>query len=148
MADINSFPVMRNILISGSNIQSFIAGADIKAGQIVAFHGTGVSWTVHPCISGTTYTIVGVALFDTVSGNDVAVACRGCQAYIQNGTDGAIDTGDPIKAYGATTPGTGTPVDMATGTVVPKPVVGYALVDLAAAGALAIDIDPCYITKS
>lgn len=97
MADISTFPQVRNVLVAGSNVQTFIAGATIKAAQIVAFHATGVSNTLHPAVRGVTAMIAGVALYDAAVGALVAVACRGCEAKVVNADDTtAIDAGSPI----------------------------------------------------
>ncbi len=127
MADIAAFPTVRNVLVSGDNIGTFIAGAAIKAGQVVAFHGTGVSMTVHPCAVGTTLGIVGVALYDAAIGANVAVAMAGCICNIVNGIQATNwDAGTFLKAYGTTTAGT---VEAAalTGGVAPLNIVGLAI---------------------
>lgn len=148
MADIASFPTMRNILVSGDNIQQFTAGATITAGQIVAFHGTGVSKTVQPCVTGTTTTIVGVALYSVSSGAEVAVACRGCIAYVANGeSDAGLDAGDAVGGYGTTTAGTGK-TQALTGGVTPSYIVGYTLEDIGNSGTGQVDISPGIITPA
>jgi len=140
---------LRNIIISGNNIQQFTAGSTIKAGNVVAFHGTGVDNTVWAAIVGTTYTCVGIALFDAASGSLVSVACRGCVAYGVNGKDNAsIDAGDPVTP--ATTPGT-VSTKALTGGVAPGPIVGYAFEDAANYTdglKFAIDIAPSYLTPA
>lgn len=96
--DIAAFPTITDVLVSGDNIQSYIAGADWKAGMVLAFHGTGVSRTLHPAVKGTTTTIKGVALYDVSSGDEGAVACRGCRCKVANFHDTtAIDAGDPAE---------------------------------------------------
>lgn len=148
MADIASFPTIRNVLVSGDNIQPFTAGAAITAGQIVSFHGTGVSKTVHPCVTGTTTQIVGVALYSVGSGAEVAVACRGCVAYIANGeSDAGLDAGDPVGGYGTTTAGTGKTQSL-TGGVAPAYIVGFALDDIGNSGTGQVDIAPGLITPA
>jgi len=149
MADLAAWAAIRTVLVSGDNINQFTAGAAISAGQVVAFHGTGVAWTVHPCATGTTGTVVGVALYDAANGAQVAVAMRGCIVYVQNGAQGAVDQGDPLIAYGTTTTGTVSVADIATGaTLTPVPLVGFALEDHAAAdGAILCDLDPGYIVE-
>lgn len=98
MGDVGTFPTIRNVLVSGDNIQSYTAGAAITAGQVVAFHGTGVSQTVHPAVKGTTDSIVGVAIYGASSGAKVAVAGPGCRVYCANALDDtAIDAGDYLE---------------------------------------------------
>lgn len=148
MADIAAFPTMRNILVSGDNIQSFTAGAAITAGQVVAIHGTGVTRTVHPGVTGTTGYAAGVALYTVASGAEVAVACRGCIVKVANGeSDATADAGDPLAVYGTTTAGTVTALAL-TGGITPTMIVGYALGDLAASGQCDCEIAPGYITPA
>jgi len=147
MADLAAWADIRNVLVSGDNINQFTAGADIKAGQVVAYNATGVAWTVQPVATGTTGTIVGVALYDADSGEQVSVAMRGCIVYVQNGAQGAVDQGDPLVEYGTTTTGTVIVADISGGaTNTPTPLVGFALEDHAAAdGSILCDLDPGYI---
>lgn len=148
MGNLATWADIRTILVSGDNINDFIAGAAIKAGQVVAFHGTGVAWTVHPCLTGTTDTVVGVALIDAAIGAHVSVAMEGCIVYVQNGAQAAIDQGDALIAFGTTTNGTVTVFDAATGAPAPKNLVGWALEDHAAAdGAILCDLAPGKITN-
>lgn len=97
MVDITAFPTIRNVLYSGDNIQSFLAGDTIKAGMVVCFHATGVAYGCIPCIAGAGTIPIGVALYDAASGAYVAVAMAGCVCYVAK-TDitGAvvIDAGD------------------------------------------------------
>ena len=150
MADIASFPTIRNVLVSGDNIQDFTAGAAITAGQAVAFHGTGVDKTVHPCVTGTTGTIAGVALYSVASGAKAAVAGRGCQCKVANGeSDAAGDAGDPVAGYGTTTAGTVkvAPIAAAGATCTLHIIVGYLLEDMANSGTPVIDVAPGYLTQ-
>ncbi len=98
MTDISAFPTISKVLVTGNNIVSYTAGAAISAGMVVAFHGTGVSQTVHPAVKGTTDTPVGVALYGVASGAKVAVAGPGCRVYvaIADDTTGA-DAGDYLE---------------------------------------------------
>jgi len=140
---------LRNILISGNNLQQFTASGAIKAGMAVAYNATGVSNTVEAANSGTSATFVGIALFDAADGTQVTVACRGCVAYGVNGKDNAsIDAGDPLKL--TTASGTVIPC-LLSGGVVPTPILGYAIEDAAnyVSGAyFAIDIAPGYLTPA
>jgi len=136
MADIAAFPTIRNVLVQGNNIYPFTAGAAITAGQVVAFHGTGVDNTVHPAVTGTTGAVVGVALYSVGSGEEVAVAMDGCIVYVVNGKDtGDFDAGDYVQAYGTTTPGTVTALVVSGGVAVDYAMVGMMLEDNAAAAA-------------
>ena len=150
MTDIAAFPTMRNILVSGDNIQPFTAGADITAGQVVAFHDTGVSKTVHPAVTGTTGTVVGVALYSVSSGAEVAVACRGCQCYVANGDDTTTgDAGDAVEVYGTTTAGTvvaRTITVDASGTPYVRAIAGFMIEDMAANSTVLIDVAPGFIS--
>lgn len=99
MADIAAFPDMGdNILIAGTNIQRYKAGAAIKKGQAVAIHGTGVNETVHPAVKGTTASVEGVALADAEQGEYVSVAGPGCVVLMANADDTtAIDAGSGVE---------------------------------------------------
>lgn len=71
------------------------AGAAILAGQVVAIHGTGVDYTVHPAVQGTTSGIIGVALFSQATvGGHVAVAGPGSIIKVCEGKGSALDAGD------------------------------------------------------
>lgn len=127
MADIAAFPTVRNVLVSGDNINTYTAAAAIKAGHVVAFNATGVSDTVQACAVGTTLGIAGVALYDAALGAKVAVAGPGCICNVVNGLDGTNwDAGTFLKAYGTTTPGTVTLAAL-TGGVAPLNIVGLAI---------------------
>lgn len=81
----------------------YIAGAAILAGQVVAFAGTGVSWTVHPANALTTSNVVGVALHGAATGAHVAVAGPGSVIKVQNSVDNAtLDSGDMVAAAAST----------------------------------------------
>jgi hypothetical protein len=99
MADIAAFPDMGdNILIAGTNIQRYKAGAAIKKGQAVAIHGTGVNETVHPAVKGTTASVEGVALADAEQGEYVPVAGPGCVVLMANADDTTgIDAGSGVE---------------------------------------------------
>ncbi len=134
MADIGTFPTIRNVLETGENIISFTAGAAITAGQVVAFHGTGVSKTVHPAKKGTTVLPVGVALYSAASGAQVAVAIAGSVAYVANADDTTgIDAGDPLEDNDNAVGGTVSALALA-GALAMRYCVGYALDDIAGAG--------------
>jgi hypothetical protein len=137
MADIAAWVAIRNVLCEGNNIGRFIAEGTIKAGMVVAFNTTGVSFSVLAVTKGTTGACVGVAIEDAVSGEIVAVAMDGCIVNVENGDDtAAIDAGDICEGYGVTTTGTvQTAVVMDAGVIlVMKYQVGIAVDIIAAAG--------------
>lgn len=151
MADISAIPAIQDVLLSGDNVKEYIAGADITQGMTVAFHGTGVDRTVHPCVTGTTTQIVGVAIKSAASGAKVKVAGRGCIAKVINFDDTTgIDAGDPIQdnvlALGGCI-GPATLVDAGVVAVV-KYIAGYAIEDIDGGGYGAIDICPSVITSA
>jgi hypothetical protein len=126
---------MRNVLYSGNNIQMFTATTAVKAGQVVAYHATGVSGAVNKSVKASTVGAIGVALYDAAATTLVAVAMDGCIVYVAN-TDNAttIDAGDTL---GTTTNAVGGYVDtcaMTTAAAVAVRVekVGIALEDIAA----------------
>jgi hypothetical protein len=110
MADIASFPTIRNVLWTsgtGANVHKFIATTAVKAGQVVAFAATGVSGAVIPSLKGTTGQPIGVALYGAAAGDSVTVACDGCIVYVANAeSDVDIDAGDNLEPNdNATGPG-------------------------------------------
>jgi hypothetical protein len=77
----------------------FIAGSAILAGQVVAFAGTGVAWSVNPCNGVTTAGVVGVALHTAAAGEHVAVAGPGSVIKVQNSdTANTMEAGDIVVA--------------------------------------------------
>jgi len=77
----------------------FIAGSTILAGQVVAFAGTGVAWSVNPCNGVSTAAVVGVALHGAATGAHVAIAGPGSVILVQNGDDTAtLEAGDIVQA--------------------------------------------------
>ena len=138
MADISAFPDMGDtILVSGDNIQKYIAGAAITKGQAVAIHGTGVSETVHPAVKGTTASVEGVALATVASGENVAVAGPGCVVYMANADNTtAIDAGSGVEDNDNAVGGTISALPANTGgaTAAYTNLVGVALDDIAGGG--------------
>jgi len=150
MADITAIPAIQDVLLSGDPTV-YTAGAIITKGMVVAFHGTGVSRTVHPCVTGTTTEIVGVAIETVASGAPVKVAGRGCIAKVINYDDTTgIDAGDPIQdnvlALGGCV-GAAALVDAGVVAVV-KYIAGYAIEDIAGGSYGAIDVCPGIITSA
>ena len=101
MGDITSFPTLRNVLWTtgqGANVHKFTATAAVKAGEVVAFAGTGLSGAINPAVKGTTAQPIGVALDDAAAGTMVTVACNGCIVYVANfSTTVALDSGDIVE---------------------------------------------------
>lgn len=152
MADISTFPTITNdALYVGDNIQSFTCGADIKVGMVVAFHGTGVSRTLHPAVKGTTGTIFGVALGNADSGDKVAVAGRGCIVEVANAdASTGIDAGDPCEDNDNAVGGTvsaATLVDAGVVAVV-KIIAGFAVDDIAGGATGLMEVAPQYLTSA
>lgn len=151
MADIVAFPTIRNVLAGGENIINLKAGADIKAGQVVAIHATGVSMTVHPAKKGTTGQPMGVALYSVSSGAQVAVACTGCIVYVANADDTTgIDAGDPLEDNANVVGGTvsALPLSAVGSVAVVKYCAGYALDDIAGGGTGRMLIMPSIVTAA
>ncbi|WP_440952039.1 capsid cement protein [Methanococcoides sp. FTZ1] len=144
MADTGTWITISKVLDSGDNLQTFTAGADIKAGMVVAGHGTGVSDTVHPCVAGTTAFPIGVAIEDAASGAPVTVACVGCVCYVREGTGNAIDAWSTVSDDDAAATGCiKTAVTTAEGFA-----IGVTIDDIAANGSGRIMILPQLISKS
>ena len=151
MADIATFPTIRNVLERGDNLKQYTAGAAISPGQIVAFHGTGVSKTVHPAIKGTTYTIAGVALFGAAAGDQVTVCGRGCHVYVANADDTTgIDAGDPAEDNDNAVGGTVSACALVEAGVVAvvKVIAGYVIEDIAGGATGLMEVAPSYITAA
>lgn len=86
-----------NVLVVGNNVHNFKAGAAITRGMAVAIHGTGIDFTVHPALLGTTAVPLGIAITDAASGQMCAIAGLGCIAYCQQETDdGDMDAGTVV----------------------------------------------------
>lgn len=144
MADTATWTTISHVLDSGTNLQTFTAGADIKAGMVVAYASTGVSDTVHPAVAGTTEAPIGVAIIDADSGDMVTVACEGCIVYVREGTGNAIDAGHWVSDDDAAATGcVKTAVTTATGYG-----IGIAVDDIAANGSGRIKINPSLISKA
>jgi len=96
MADITEFPEMRDVLHSGDNIHTFTAGGDIKAGQVVEISG---DFEVVKATTLGTKKAIGVALYDAASGEEIAIAMRGCIVWVANADDTtAISAGEYVMA--------------------------------------------------
>lgn len=151
MTDIATFPTIRNVLVDGDNIKSYTVGGTlaVKAGMVLALHGTGVDLTVQAAVKGTTVIPVGVALYDAAVGDQVAVAGRGCRVYVANAESNvAIDAGDPLEdndnAIGGTV--SAAPLMVAGVVAVIEYIVGYAVTDIAVSGTGICDIAPQIMT--
>lgn len=145
MGDITAFPTITKILERGDNIQTFTAGATIKAGQVVAIHGTGVDLTVHPAIAGTTEAPLGVALIGAATGYQVSVASVGCFCNVANADDTTgIDAGHFVIVDDCAVGGC---VKVIADSAVTY-AVGIAVEDIAGGGTGLIMIQPQYVSKS
>ena len=82
-----------------SESTDYIALSAILEGQVVAFNGTGVAWTVQPANGVTTAAIAGVAMHGAAAGAHVAVAGPGSVIKVQNGsTSNTMEAGDIVAA--------------------------------------------------
>ena len=145
MADTSTFPSI-NPLDGGQEgiILNLIAGAAIKAGQVVAFNGNGVSKTVEPCNGETTTSPIGVALYDAASGARVAVASTGSIVTVCEGPGAGCDAGDLVGPDDAAVLGCVKTVTSAASASV----VGIALDDIPANGTGQILVQPFYLSKA
>ena len=132
MADIGTFPTIRNVLWSGSNIFKMTATTLVKAGQVVAINATGVSGAVDPCVAVAGSMPLGVALYGAAAGAEVAIAGPGCIVYVANADDTAtVDAGNWV-VFNDNTVG-GTVSEYAAGAASIQ-AVGFAIDDIAASG--------------
>lgn len=83
-------------------VLNMIAGEALYAGDVVAFAGTGVAWTVLKHKAGTTVCPIGVALYSVASGAQVAVASVGSIVKVKNALESALTAGDMIMGSGTT----------------------------------------------
>jgi hypothetical protein len=137
MADITTFPTITAVVSQGHhNARDVIAGAAIKAGQVVAYARTGVSNTVHPAVKGTTGGIAGVAAYDIASGAKGTIYTNGAIVYVANADDTtAIGAGSLVEhndnAVGGTVSALVAAATTADGEALYNDVLGYALDDIA-----------------
>lgn len=143
MADISTFPTIHDVLIAGDNIQSFVAGSDIKAGQVVSMATDG---QVYPTVD---LPVLGVALYDAAANENIAVACVGCIVTVANSDDTtAIEEGVQVIAKNATIDGAvaaATAVSTGSGTtitVTAEQVVGVTVSPIAGNGTGKVMIMP------
>ncbi|KCZ71601.1 hypothetical protein ANME2D_02336 [Candidatus Methanoperedens nitroreducens] len=151
MADINAFPTIRHVLHSGDNIKNFKAGAAITAGMVVAFESSGVSRQVIPAVKGSTGMPIGVALYGVSSGDEVAVACRGCWVYVANADDTTgIDAGDALEDNDNAVKGTVSAAALveAGAVAVVKYQIGIAIDDIAGGGTGLMEVAPGHLTAA
>jgi hypothetical protein len=145
MADTGTWVVQTNVEKLEGTVVTMTAGADIYAGMVVAFAGTGVSWTVQPCVAGTTGPVAGVAVTDALSGEVVSVCVIGGIYKVLEGPGTGIDAGDFVEADDAAATGC-VKVAVVTGTI--SDGVGQALEDIAANGSGYIVVKPFTIQKA
>lgn len=143
MTDISTFPTIHDVLIAGDNIQSFVAGSDIKAGQVVSMATDG---QVYPTVD---LPVLGVALYDAAANENIAVACVGCIVTVANSDDTtAIEEGVQVIAKNATIDGAvvaATAVSTGSGatiTVTAEQVVGVTVSPIAGNGTGKVMIMP------
>ena len=102
MGDVTTWVAMREVLVQGDNILSFIAGETIYTGQVVGFAATGVANTVVTMNATASEHAVGVALHDATVGLMVSVASIGCVCNVANSSGSvAIETGDWVIQHAA-----------------------------------------------
>lgn len=144
MADIGTFPTIRNVLWSGSNIFKMTATTAVKAGQVVAINAAGVSGAVDPCVAAAGSMPLGVALYGAGAGAEVAIAGPGCIVYVANADDTAVvDAGGYVTFNDNAVGGTVSEVGSGAAT---QQVVGFAIDDIAASGTGRILLFPCSLT--
>jgi predicted RecA/RadA family phage recombinase len=99
MADIGTFPTIRNVLAEGDNIGIFTATTAVTAGMVVAFAAAGVSGAVIPAVKGVTIgNPIGVAITNIAAGAKGPVAMNGCIVYVANAESNVdIDAGDVLE---------------------------------------------------
>jgi len=143
MTDISTFPTIHDVLVAGDNIQSFVAGSDIKAGQVVSM---GTDGQVDPTVD---LPVLGVALYDAAANENIAVACVGCIVTVANSDDTtAIEEGVQVIAKNATINGAvsvATAVSTGSGatiTVTAEQVVGVTVSPIAGNGTGKVMIMP------
>lgn len=145
MADIGTFPEIKQVLHNDGPTFRFIAGAAIKAGQVVAFAATGVSDTVHPAIAGTTAQPIGVAVLPAARDAPVTVALVGSIVTVANADDStAIDAGEAVSDNDCAVGGT---VSVAATTATGYS-IGVTLDDIAGGKTGRIIVMPQIITKA
>ncbi len=139
MTDIGVFPKITNVVSQGHrNARDVIAGADIKAGQVVAYAATGVSNTVIPAIKGTTGSVAGVAAYDIASGEKGTIYINGAIVNVANADSAtSIDAGDLVEYNDNTVGGTVSTCvaeTVTTGTTLVVNCLGVALDDIPGGG--------------
>ena len=83
-------------------VLNMIAGEAITKGMVVGYSTTGIGWTVHPHVVGTTVIPLGVALHSqATTGGKIAIASIGSIVKVQNGYDTALEAGDQIMGSAA-----------------------------------------------
>lgn len=89
MADITTFPALHDVLVSGNNIQSYTAGEDLKAGQVVGFDTAQTTEVIISMNATAGENAIGVVLYDVLSGDLGSVAEVGCVVNMVNADDAA-----------------------------------------------------------
>jgi hypothetical protein len=152
MTDITAFPAIHDVVLAGSNTQSFIAGAAIKAGQVVGGLDAGTTGTVFPLNATAGDKPIGVAIYDAAINTLVSVAMVGCVAIVANADDTTgIDAFNYVEVNDNSVKGTvsvvvETAISGAVGTAHPF-IVGLTLDDIAGGGTGRIMIFPLWFAQ-
>jgi predicted RecA/RadA family phage recombinase len=131
MGDITAFPTRHTILVTDPQVANFLtltAAEDIKAGMVVTVVATTGNQYATPGNSGDTGPVVGIALYDSSSGDPVTVCCAGSICYVANESASAA-IGEGVTLVLSNTDGT--VMAASTGAAY---VVGVSLEDIAADG--------------
>lgn len=91
MADIAAFPTLHNVLVTGNNLQTYRAGEDMKAGQVVGFDISEITEVIIVMHAVTGENAIGVLIFDVLQGDLGTVAEIGCVVNMVNADDGTND---------------------------------------------------------
>lgn len=145
MADTGTWTALTQVQLYEGKVITLTAGGAISAGMVVAFAGTGVSRTVQAAVTGTTGPVVGVAVTDAASGDEVAVEVCGGIVKVTEGAGAAIDAGDYVMADDAAATGC---VKVAVATATISDGVGQAIDDIGANGSGYIIVKPFTIQKA
>ena len=152
MADIGTFPTIRQVINGGKNLPQFTATTAVKAGQVVAIHATGVSGAVDKSVKAAGSRSVGVAMYDAGAGANVAVLGYGTVAIVANADDTtAIDAGGYVETNDNTVGGTVNEADVAadgdTIGITHYDIIGIALDTIAGGGTGRILVCPMTLVQ-
>lgn len=153
MADITTFPTIRQVLWAGNNLQYFTATTAVTAGQVVAINATGVSGAVDPSVATAGSRSIGVAVYDASAGAQVTVAMAGCIVYVAAADDTTgVDAGGFCETNDCAVKGTVSEASVsATGgaTVTSHfDIIGIAYDDIAGGGTGRMIVAPMCLTQA